>query len=140
MSVKTFDPSQLAVSIGGALLTGFADGTFVKVSRDTDAFNLTIGSDGEGTRVKTNNKSATIVVTLQQTSSSNDFLSGLAASDELSNGGAVPLLIKDNSGRTLFSAETAWVQKYADAEYSNDVTSREWTIRTDFLVAFIGGN
>jgi hypothetical protein len=140
MAVKTFDPDKLAISIGGNLITGFAEGSFVKVSRDTDSFNLTVGSDGEATRVKTNNKAGTVVITLQQSSASNDILSALAASDELSNGGAVPLLVKDNSGRSLYSAETAWVQKYADAEYSNDVTDREWTIRTDALAFFVGGN
>lgn len=139
MSVKTFDPKNLLISAGPNQLTGFAEGSFVTVARDEDAFNLTVGSDGEGARAKSNIKSGTVTLTLLQSSAGNDILSTLAKSDELNGGGVFPLLVKDASGRSLFAAETAWVQKLPDSEFSNEITSREWVIRTDKLEAFVGG-
>lgn len=139
MAVKSFDPKQLAINCGGNPITGYAEGTFVTVARDEDAFNFTAGSDGEGARAKINVQSGTVTMTLMQSSAANDILSAFALSDELTNGGTFPLLVKDNNGRSLFAAETAWVQKFPDSEFSNDVTTREWVIRTDKLKVFVGG-
>lgn len=138
--LKTYDPKQVAVIVGGKIMQGFADGTFVKLERNEQAFNLKVGVDGEGTRAKSNNRSGKITITLMQSSDSNDELSGFAAADELSNTGAVPVLVKDASGRTLASAVTAWVQKYADAEFAKEAMTRPWTLETDELVIFEGGN
>lgn len=138
--VKTYDPKSMAIIIGGKQASGFADGTFLNVEFDEDAFGLTVGADGEGMRAKSNNKSATITLTLLPTSDYNRHLSDLAQADEDSNSGVVPVLIKDGSGRDLHSAESAWIQKRAAAEYSREGSPREWTLRTDNLQSFLGGN
>lgn len=138
--VKTYDPKNIAVIVGGKTLHGFADGTFVKVGRMDPAFTLKVGVDGEGTRAKSNNKGGFVEVTLMQSSSSNDDLSGFAAADELSNTGAVPLLVRDASGRSLYTALTAWVQKFPDSEDAKEVTTRVWRLESDELNIFIGGN
>lgn len=138
--VFTYDPKNVSVIVGGQTGHGFADGTFVKFGRMEPAFNLKVGVDGEGTRAKSNNKSGFIEITLMQSSSFNDVLSGYAAADELSNTGAVPLLVRDNSGRTLATSLTAWVQKYPDVEEAKEVTTRVWRFETDELDIFIGGN
>lgn len=139
MAAKTFDPKKLVMNCGGNNVTGYADGTFVKVERDEDAFSFTAGADGEGVRAKSNVKSATVTFTLLQSSAANDIFSAFALADELNNGGLFPLLIKDNNGRSLFAAESAWVQKMADSEFSGDVTNREWVVRTDSLQVLVGG-
>ena len=138
--VKTYDPKQVAVIIGGNIITGFTDGTFVMVERNDPAFNLKVGVDGIGTRAKTNNQSGKITITLHQSSASNDTLSALASADELSNTGVVPAMVRDASGRTLCTALTAWVQKYANGEFAKEVTNRVWVIETDQLIIFDGGN
>jgi hypothetical protein len=140
MAAKTYDPSQVAIIVGGFQITGFADGSFLTVARNTDAFALYIGTDGEGTRAKSNNKSGRITLTLAQSSDSNAILSGIAAADELSNSGIVPVLIKDNSGNSLYAAETAWIVKAPDSEFGREVGAREWIIETDNLAVFVGGN
>ena len=140
MAVKTYDPSQVAIIIGGFPVTGFADGSFVTVERNEDAFALYVGTDGEGTRAKSNNKSGRITITLAQSSDSNAVLSGFAQADELSNSGVVPVLVKDNSGQSLHSAETAWIVKAANSEYAREVGTREWVIETDVLVTLPAGN
>jgi hypothetical protein len=140
MGVKTYDPKQVAVIVGGKILHGFGDGTFIVAERNEQAFNLKVGVDGEGTRAKSNNKSGKVTLTLMQSSGSNDDLSAFAVADELSNSGAVPLLIQDHSGRTLCTALTAWIQKYANAEFAKEVSTRSWVLETDELVIFDGGN
>lgn len=140
MAVSTYDPAQISVIVGGKILSGFADDTFVTVSRNNDMWVMKTGADGSTTRVKTNDKSGMIVVTLQQASPSNDDLSALLAADELSNTGVVPVFVRDASGRSLHSALTAWVQRYPQVDYSKDVTNRSYSIATDSLECFVGGN
>ncbi len=139
--VKTYDPNNVQIILGGAPMSGFADGTFVSVSSDENLYNKTVGADGEVSRSRQNNKTATIALTLKQTSSSNDILSGFAALDEASDGGVFPLMIKEiGSGRTLLFTQAAWVEKHPDTAYSKDVEDREWTIATSQMKTFIGGN
>lgn len=140
MSVKTYNPADVAIIFAGVPVEGIADGTFVTVARNNQSYNMNIGSDGEGVRAKSNDKGGTVTLTLMQSSVSNDALSALSILDEASGDGVGPLLIKDNSGRTLCSAETAWIQKPADVEFAREATTREWVFETDLLDMFIGGN
>ena len=135
----TYDPKLVSVVVGGFPISGFADGTFVTVERNEDSWTTQIGTDGEGTRSKSNNKSGRITISLMQTSQSNDILAGFEKSDELSNSGQVPVLINDNLGNALHSAETAWVVRPANAEYAREAGPREWILETDRLESFVGG-
>ena len=137
---KTYDPKLVSLIVGGKIVGGFTDGTFIVAERNEDMWTMKVGVDGIGTRAKTNNFSGKVTITLHQSSSSNDDLSALAAADELSNSGAVPLLLRDASGRTLVSALTAWVKKMPNAEFAKEVSNRAWVLETDQLVMFEGGN
>lgn len=138
--VRQYDPSLVIVTVDGQDISGFADGTFVLTSRNNDLFTLTVGADGEATRAKSNDLSGRITVTLQQTSISNDILSALADADELSNQGSFPIQVKDASGTTLASAETAWITKKPDSSFGKETENREWVIEAACLEYFIGGN
>lgn len=123
-------------------MQGFAQDAAISVEHDEDDWSLVVGVDGEGTRSKTSNASATITVSLMQSSPVNDLLSAARILDNTTPGGTggKALLIKDNSGTTIFSAETAWIQKAPTAELSREATTREWVFRTDNLVANHGSN
>ncbi len=138
--VKTYDPKLVTVIFGGKIMSGFADGTMITIERNDPAFNLKVGTDGEGTRAKSNNKSGKITIHLMQSSASNDSLSAFAAADELSNTGVAAAAVIDKSGRTVVAAATAWVNKYPNAEFSKEPTTRSWVIETDELDIFLGGN
>lgn len=140
MSVKTYNAAEVIVTIAGIIVEGKADGTFLTIGRDNDSWASGTGSDGEGWRAKSNDKSGTAVMTILQTSASNDTLSALAALDEASGDGVGPLLVKDNSGRSLYEAETCWLVKPADGEFAREQTDREWTAKTDKLNVFVGGH
>ena len=98
--------------------------------------------DGEGARSKNNNRSATITFTLLQTSEANGFLAAQHNLDILSaNGDGIgPLIVKDGSGNSLYTADLAWVRKPPIAEFGRDVGSREWVLETHELVNLTLGN
>jgi len=136
----SYDPSQVVVTFAGAALHGFADGAFIKAERHEDAFMLQVGADGEAARARNRNRSGSATLTLQQTSVSNDALSGLAALDEAGGAGTGPLLVKDLNGSTLLLAPVAWIKKLAAVEYGKELGHREWTFETGEFVIFVGGN
>lgn len=142
MAVKTYDPSNVSMFYGAIPMSGFAQDSAITVEHDEDDWSLVVGVDGEGTRSKTSNRSATITVALMQSSAVNDLLSASRILDnDTPNGtGGQALLIKDNSGRSLYSAVSCWIQKAPTAELNREATTREWTFRTDNLVALHGGN
>lgn len=140
MALSTFDPASVVITIGGVPVSGYADGTFAMITRSVDAWSMVTGADGLTTRVKSNDRSGTLTLTLTQTSPSNDILSGYAVADELRNAGVVPVLIKDLSGTTILFSATGWVQKFPDVEFSNILSNREWVLGIADIDIFVGGN
>ena len=140
MSVYTYDPTKVICIIGGVPMSGFADGSMVTVEREADAYSKIVGADGETTRVKSANRSGMITISLLQTSASNDILSGFALLDEAANAGVVPMLIKDNSGRSIFASGSGWVKKVPSSAFGKDAGDREWVLDCADLNIFTGGN
>lgn len=140
MAVRSYDPKEVSVIVGGRIIEGFADGQFINATRNNDQFAINMGADGSGARAKSNDRSGRVEMVLQQTSPSNDVLSAFAASDELSNGGVVSVIVRDALGTTLIAAETAWIVKYPDAPFSKSVENRTWILETDNLEMFVGSN
>ena len=140
--LKNYNAAEVFMIFGPIIITGLADGTFCKIQKRTEAFGLKVGADGQGARSKSNDNSADITFTLLQSSDANAQLSAAHNVDlaSPSGDGVAPLLIKDNSGNTIASAPHAWIKKMADVEFARDITMREWTIETDSLVEFVGGN
>jgi hypothetical protein len=140
MALKSYDPKQVAVIIGTRPISGFADGEFVSVERNNDAWTYTTGADGEGTRVKSNDRSGRVTLTLAQTAVDNAYISELAIADELAGGGTIPVTIRDKSGNDIHATETAWVVKMPVANYDKATTNREWIFETNDLNMYVGGN
>lgn len=137
---RTYDPAGINIIFAGNIITGIAPGTFIRVERNADMWGLQIGSAGEGARIKSNDKSGKITLTLMQTSPSNDILSAQALIDEQTNGGSSAAEVRDSNGTSLHAAENAWVKKTPDSEYSNEGGTREWVLETENLVNFVGSN
>lgn len=142
MALGTYDPAEVSLVAAGVPISGFAPGTFITVEYNEDAYSLTVGSAGDACRARTNNNSARITFTLLQSSISNPLLSAAHTLDRLTpaGDGVLPSGIKDNSGTTLIAAESSWIVKYANVEFSNEVTNREWVIETDYLNTLVGSN
>jgi Bacteriophage KPP10, Structural protein ORF10 len=139
MGVKTYDPKLVVITFGGVPLSGYADGTFVVVEREADMFTKVTGADGQTSRAKSQNRSGSVTVTLQQTSPSNDALNVFANADELSNQGVKPLTVKDLSGRSESFSANAWIRKKPNQEYAKEITNREWVIDCADMKADVKG-
>jgi len=135
----TYDPTKVVIIVGGAIMGGFADGTFVAVEYENDFFTKVTGADKQTTRVKQNDFSGNITLTLAQSSPSNDVLSAFVVLDKTTNKGIVPVLIKDLSGTTLVSSAYAWVRKPPALEFSKEVSNREWILDCAELDVVVGG-
>lgn len=140
MGLATYDPKQVVVTIGSHIVSGFGEDTFIEIETTEDLWTLTVGAGGDGARAKSNNESGTIVITLLQTSDSNNVLQGYLASDILSNSGAFPISVQDKNGTSLYAGAEAWVKKAPDASFGKSITDRQWTIETDKLVSATGGS
>lgn len=142
MALSTYDPSQVAIVFAGIPITGFADGTFLNVEQNEDSFTLQVGTDGDGCRSKSNNRSGRVTFTLGQWSACNDLLSALHNLDvNTPNGDGIgPLLIKDLSGTSMYIAEKAWITKPPAAGFGREAESREWIIETLDLEQHHGSN
>lgn len=140
MTVRTYDPKQVIVTIGGVPMSGFSDGTFLEIDRNEPTWNMVVGADGLVTRGKTNNFSGTLTLTLKQSSPSNDVLSGFMAIDEASNAGVFPVLVKDLAGNSIYFAGQAWVTQYANSTFAKDITDRQWVLALAEADIFVGSN
>ena len=138
----TATPSGRALMIGTHRVRGFAKGASMSVTYNADTNAVNMGLDGEGYYVQQDDDSATITVTLLESSESNDVLSALFLTDKNSAGGlVVPVLIRDTTqgGRTIAAAATAKISKLPDVGWSETGETRVWTIITTKMISFVGG-
>jgi hypothetical protein len=143
MSTKTYDPALYTIAIAAIPINkGYADGEFITVERETDAFTDVAGTDGDVARAKQHDKRATCTLTLMQTAEANALLSTLALLDENADNGAGvgPFLLKDRGGLTVHTAAECWVMRMPDVTLDKGVTARQWKIRIASLNSFEGGN
>lgn len=140
MSNNTYSPADVVVSVNNFILSGYMSGTHITASRAEDSFKFMTGNDRETCRTLSANRSGQIVITLLQTSQSNDFLSALQIADEASGKGQFVTLVKDLYGKTLVGGSECWLTKPADIEFGDDGTGREWTIQVAQLNMFVGGS
>ncbi len=138
--MKEYSPKDVQVIFGGNIISGFADGSMVTISREVDGFTKHTGSQGEVTRVKSANKSGEASIMLAQSSPSNLILSAIEAADELTSNGILPFIVKDVSGKSIYFAGEAWIRKTPDSEFSDVVTDREWIIDFAEMLPIVGGN
>jgi hypothetical protein len=141
--MKIYDADQISIMIAGIPITsGFADGEFITIEPEAEDFTDVVGTDGEVTRSKTNDRRATLTLKLMQTSEANALLSALNETDKNTPGGAGvgALLIRDRQGLSLYQAAECWIQKGPNITFDREATAREWIIRCAKLVPFTGGN
>jgi len=137
---KDFDPGLLKITVGGHAVEGFADGTFLSIATNNPFWTLAAGASGEFARSKSKDKSATIEITLMQTSLSNNVLSAYALADDTANTGKFALGILDENGFSIYTAAEAWVQQMPTVTYGKEISDITWVIETGGLTPhFIGG-
>lgn len=126
---KNYSPQFVTVSFNGVILTGFADGTFVEVEREDDAFTKRVGSQGDVVRVQSMNRSGKITVTLQNQSPTNDILAAFALTDEQTGLGTGTIQIKDKNTASidpLAVSGVAWIMKLPKIDRAKEATNSVW--------------
>jgi hypothetical protein len=139
---RVYSSSQVTISIAGVPITGgFADGEFLRIERETEAFSDVVGTDGEVTRNATKDDRATATILLMQSAESNATLSALHNNDKNTEGGAGVgrFLVEDLNGTTIHEGAQCWVMAEPDDSYDREATAREWQVRVANLISTRGG-
>lgn len=142
MTLKLRNPKKLTFVWAGLTIEGFADESFVEISREADAFTDSVGATGDVTREQTNDDRATVTLRLTDTHPDNGALTAVHAADKLEGGGAgvAPLYIKDELGHDLHTAKECWIARGPDPKYSKTSGTNEWKFRCAHLVSISGGS
>ncbi len=140
--VETYDPTQVLTVWNGIPIDSgaYAEGTFMTVARNNEAWNLSVGSGGGAARAKSGDRSGRVTLTLRQTSPVNALLNSASVADEATGDGVGKLLIKDLSGQDVVIGAQSWIVKPPDLERSNEVTGQEWIIECEVLEILVAGN
>jgi len=141
--MRTYYADEVTVAIGAILIEdGWADGEFLTIEMNEDAFNFVHSTDGMVTRGRNNNQSAVATVKLLQSSPSNAALAALYNLDLITANGAgiVPFLVKDGSGDSIYEAEECCIQRPPNVSFDRSPTSREWQIYIPKLRRLDAGN
>ncbi len=129
--IQTFNPQDLFVAVGGALLSGFAPQA-IAIERDNPLAFDERGVEGEIARYLSEDRRGNIVFTLLAISPGNLILSTFINADELMGVNIFPVVIRDGATNSLdlIVAPICWVNGHAPIRYSNGIEVREWTIRS----------
>jgi len=146
--LATFAPNDVTIILSQEssgithILSGFSEDSIISIERNSDTFELYTGADDTNTRIYKANTSATLTVPLQQTSNSNDILTMLYINDKNTrdSSGLFSITVKDNSGRSTFFAEEAYIAVVPNSSFGNSMQLREWVIHAVRLENYIGGN
>jgi hypothetical protein len=133
---ETYNPDEVSVIADTAPITGFAGGTPITLARRVDKTTLTVGMRGRAGWTLNADKSGLFTFVLLGSHPDNDVMAALEAADA-----EFPVMVKDNSGRTLAFARSCRVVKMADKVFgavdAQDVT---WSVLAAELELFTAGN
>lgn len=142
-SVKTYNADQVVVTFAGITISEKGEDEFVRIRRNSVAFELTMGVDGAGVREQQNNDSAQIEIVLLATSRVNGLLTAVHLADKASKNGAgvAPFSCTDkNALAELHFAEEAWIRAEPEVTYARGVGERTWILETDALRSVHSGH
>lgn len=146
--VATYSPNDLTIVISqestgiSHVCSGFSEDSIVQIERNAETFTMYTGADNYSTRIYNANNSAKVTLSVQQSSSTNDVLTRLYENDSASrnSSGLFSITIKDNSGRSSYFSDDAYVGVVPNSNFSNSMQTRDWIIHAHNLQTLIGGN
>ncbi len=140
MKTSTINPAGMVIIYDDIAMEGFPKGDYLSIIYNEEGFSETVGVDGEHTRVMLNDNSATVVVTVQQSSMTNSKLSAKFNTDKRTGNSRGAFSVKDPRGETDLQGSGAYIKKMADASWGNDVKMNAWSIYIPELSGVLGGN
>lgn len=146
--LATFAPNDVTIIVthnaSGIVhqISGFSEDSIVTVERNSPTYELYTGADDTNTRIYKANTSAKLTIPLAQSSNSNDILTALYEFDKNSRNsqGIFSIIVKDNSGRSSFFSDEAYIAVVPNSQFANSMQTREWVIDAVRTTDYIGGN
>lgn len=138
MAAGLYNGKKVSVIWAGTIYSNFSEDG-VQITPNNEAASLDIGIAGRGALSVNNNHSARITLPLIASAPENDTLSQELEKFRAGTGGIHELLVRDQNGTSLYSAETAWIVVYPEASFGAQTGVREWVLETDKLKYFTGG-
>ena len=123
--VKTYDPKKVLISLGSHSVSGYSDGTFISIEPHGEGVTKKVGADGEVVRSIDPDETATVTITLLQSSPTVPFCQQQYNKDRATGEGLFPVLIKDLKGGLVFAAEEAWIVNTPSREFGKEDSDRE---------------
>lgn len=146
-NLNIYSPNDVTVTLtrGDGLshiISGYSESAMVSVEPSAEAFKMYISADNKSTLIFNSNNGATLMLTLNQTSESNDILSQLYEEFRLSKNPSklFSVMVKDLNGRSLYVAPQAFIGKRPTAAFGNEMQNRDWTILCPNMEQHSGGN
>jgi hypothetical protein len=137
-TVSTYSPTDVILNIGGYQVAGWMS---IGITRNSRGYTVVKGIRGKNTRVRNQDTSATILVTLMASSQTNDVFSYIHELDMEEGTGRISLTLKDLSGSSVFSTSEAYITGYPAVSKTGQIENTVWEIfaqtTEDF---FVGGN
>lgn len=138
--LRRYDPKEVHLIWGGIPVhNGAVNGTFITVEHNTPRWKLVKGTDGEGARVRTNDFSGKVELTIRSGSRVNDALSLSSAADDLTGLISVPLFLNDTNGSCLYTSPLSFLESPANNSFGVEEGSVTWTFICNTLLSFTGG-
>lgn len=141
MTIQTYSPSEVDLYL--AILyqvTDYSPDSLISISRDGSYYQTIKGGTGGVERVRIEDNTHTLTVSLSQTSPTNSVLTALATLDRYSGNGFFPLFAKDSSGNSIFISTSCWIESPPEASYTSGIETRTWSIKCHDLVFGLAGN
>ncbi|TQR21797.1 phage structural protein [Psychrobacillus vulpis] len=129
--IGTYDARKVVTTVGGIFITGYADGTMVKASKDNDNFEASSSAQGDAVVSINGDGMGTIEITLNQTSPSISVLDGFANARSM-----VPIWVNSNNEvKEVVGGTKSMITKPADKEFGKSASNRVYTIKVfDYAV------
>lgn len=125
------DPASSVLTVSGLIIAGgWTKGEYVNIKYNSDQFGLIVGSAGDATRSKSNDRSAEMTVKLLQTSRFNTYFLGLFKLDQGTGRFPFPWTFSDPGNLESFISARAWIVKPPDAGFGTEDIPREWKFAT----------
>lgn len=120
--MPTYNFNDTTLVLNGVFITGFADGTGIATEKTEDNFTSKTTADGMTVISESNDKRGTITVTLDQTSPSLSYISGLANSKD-----EFPAWVYGPNGEKA-GGTRARIQKQASKSFGKETETREFVV------------
>lgn len=139
----TYSPSDISITFAGVPIEGFSSDNVVRINRIDPVYTSKRAMDGSVSVTKQKYSKWQVSIFLAQSSQSNDLLNGvqkLLFSADIKELQYLPLIIKDNSGTTMFFAKDVWIEQLPELEFGQSLATREWVFMCNDVECIIGGN